>query len=136
MREKTTHIVIHCSATPPDMDIGAKRIRKWHLDNGWSDIGYHYVIRRNGAIENGRHPDAKGAHVKGYNSTSLGICLVGGVDKHQNAENNFTAYQFDALKELLKTVWRMYPAVQIVGHRDLDNKKECPSFDVEEWLES
>jgi N-acetylmuramoyl-L-alanine amidase len=135
MRTRTSHIVVHCAATPPDMDIGAKTIREWHTDpkpkgRGWSDIGYHYVIRRNGNIENGRHPDAKGAHVKGFNSQSVGICLIGGVNNSGKAENNFTAAQFKTLDRLLVVVSKMYPHAVVVGHRDLDPNKECPSFDV------
>ena len=75
------YITIHCSATRAEQNITEEDIRKWHLDRGWSDIGYHCVIRRNGMIEFGRPLDVCGAHVKGYNHNSIGICLVGGIDR-------------------------------------------------------
>ena len=71
-------IVIHCSYTPPSMDIGVREIYDWHVnDNGWKDIGYHYVIRRNGNIEIGRPEHTPGAHVAGHNHNTIGLCLVG-----------------------------------------------------------
>ena len=77
------HIIVHCSYTPPSMDIGAETIREWHTlpkpkGRGWSDIGYHWVIRRNGTVEAGRSEERAGAHAKGYNQDSIGICLIGG----------------------------------------------------------
>jgi N-acetyl-anhydromuramyl-L-alanine amidase AmpD len=79
MRNKPSKIILHSSDTPPSMDIGVAEIRQWHLERGFRDIGYHYVIRRNGIVELGRHEDIKGAHCKdgGGNNDSLGICLVG-----------------------------------------------------------
>ena len=128
-------IVVHCSVTPPDMDIDANTIRDWHVnDNGWSDIGYHYVIKRNGDIEKGRPDHISGAHVKGHNEGSLGICLVGGVDKDNNADCNFTQNQFYSLESLLARLKSEYNNPEIKGHRDLDNGKACPSFDVESFL--
>ena len=72
------------------MDIGVKEIRKWHVDeNKWSDIGYHDVIRRNGAIETGRPLEKPGAHAKGHNQNAIGICLVGGKADDGGPEFNF-----------------------------------------------
>lgn len=128
-------IVVHCSATPPDMDIDTNTIRDWHVNgNGWSDIGYHYVIKRNGDIEKGRPDHISGAHVKGHNKGSLGICLVGGVDKDNNADCNFTQNQFYALEVLLSRLKDDHNNPKIVGHRDLDNGKACPSFDVQSFM--
>src|SRR3546814_13006463 len=68
-------IILHCSYTPPSMDIGAAVIKGWHVDgNGWTDIGYHFVLRRNGAVEEGRPLDVVGAHAKNFNGRSIGIC--------------------------------------------------------------
>lgn len=133
-RTKTNYIVIHCAATPPHMDIGAKEIKQWHLQRGFQDIGYHEVIRRDGKIDHGREPDEVGAHVKGHNSESVGLCLVGGVDKKNRPENNFTPEQFKTLKRLLRFYMAKYPKAMIIGHRDLDSGKACPSFDVQDWL--
>lgn len=133
-RKKTDYIVIHCSATRPEMNIGVNEIDQWHKDRGFSMIGYADVIRRNGTIEQGRDINAVGAHVKGYNDISVGICLVGGVDKKNRAENNFTSEQFKALKSLLRFYKVKFPKAMIIGHNELDRNKDCPSFNVQEWL--
>jgi N-acetylmuramoyl-L-alanine amidase len=135
-RRKTDYIVIHCAATPASMDIGAKEIREWHKKRGWRDIGYHYVIRRNGQTEFGRPEDVQGAHAVGYNMVSIGICLVGGVaDDKKTAVANFTDAQWESLGHLIEELRARYPRAKVVGHRDLDKKKECPSFDVALWLQ-
>lgn len=133
-RTKTDLIIVHCSATPAGMDIGAKEIDRWHREKGWLKIGYHFVIRRDGTIEPGRDIDEVGAHAEGYNGRSVGICLVGGVaidGKH--SENNFTPAQFASLAKLLKSCLISYPDAKIIGHREVA-PKDCPSFDVQEWL--
>lgn len=135
-RPRTDFIVVHCAATKPTMDIGVREIRQWHVTKGWLDIGYHFVIRRNGTVEDGRPNDVIGSHVKDYNSRSLGICLVGGIDASGNPEANFTEAQMASLSLLLKATKRQYPEAKIVGHRDLDSGKACPSFDVGNWLET
>lgn len=127
-------IVVHCAATNPNMDIGAAEIRKWHTDKGWDDIGYHNVIRRNGTLEHGRDLAISGAHAKGYNQFSIGVCLVGGVDIENNPTDNFTDEQYTTLRGYLDTMLDAFPNSEIVGHRDLPGvSKACPSFDVKEW---
>lgn len=135
MRHRTDFIVVHCSATPPGLDIGRLEIDQWHKDLGWSGIGYHYVIRRDGTLEKGRNIDAVGAHVKYYNKRSVGICLVGGVDGvGGKAENNFTQEQFRMLKNVINDCLDLYPNAIVQGHRDFPKvAKDCPSFDVKEW---
>lgn len=136
-RKVTKFIAIHCAATPPSADIGAKEIRQWHRAKGWIDIGYHFVIRRNGRVEKGRPEDVVGAHVEGHNSNSIGICLVGGVKEGApgKAQNNFTPAQFAALAELLRDLKTRYPQAEVRGHRDFVGvRKSCPSFDVRQWL--
>ena len=136
-------LVIHCSATKASMDIGAKEIRKWHTKPkskggpGWSDIGYHYVIRRDGSTEDGRPNQRAGAHAKGHNRTSIGICLVGGVDEQNNPETNFTIEQRKSLRALVNFLKQTYSIddSQIFGHRDFPGvAKACPCFDVDRWL--
>lgn len=135
-------IIIHCSATPPSMDVGVKEIRQWHLERGWSDIGYHFVIRRDGTIEEGRPVAIKGAHcaAKGGNTGSIGICMVGGVRKSGTkliTENNFTGKQWLAIDALIKRLLREYPAIDtLLGHRDLESRKDCPSFSVRDAAEN
>ncbi len=132
------YLVVHCSATKEDMDIGADEIRRWHRQRGWLDIGYHKVIRRDGTIEDGRPDDVPGAHARGFNERSLGFVLVGGVESDgKTAESNFTHAQWEALEGLLREYSERYPEAEILGHRDLPNvNKACPSFDVPEWWAS
>ncbi len=133
-RKQTDFIVVHCSATKVSADIGAKEIKQWHIDKGWSDIGYHFVIRRNGTLETGRPIENVGAHVAGYNHNSIGICLVGGIDSKGHAQANFTNAQYSRLRELLKTLLSKYPTAIINGHRDFPGvSKDCPCFDVADW---
>ena len=139
VREFTKYIVVHCSATRPSMDIGKTDIDRWHRAKSWLAIGYHYVIKRDGTIEEGRPDNVMGAHVSGHNSHSVGICLIGGVDEHDinKAENNFTDEQFESLQELLTGLQEKYPEAVIQGHRDFTGvKKDCPSFDVKDWMVS
>ncbi len=134
-RKSTKYIVIHCAATKPTMDIGVREIRQWHQQQGWLDVGYHFVIRRNGVIEEGRPLDVVGSHVKGFNSDSLGICMAGGIDATGKPAENFTPQQWAALDGLVfKLKAEHYPDAQVCGHRDLDSGKACPSFSVQEWL--
>lgn len=74
---KINKIVVHYTASPDYLDVGRKEIRQWHLDRGFSDIGYHFVVRRNGTIEAGRPVEQIGAHVKGRNSDTIGVVWVG-----------------------------------------------------------
>lgn len=129
------YIAVHCSATKASMDIGAKEIRKWHVEERkWSDIGYHFVIRRDGTLEFGRPLERAGSHVKNYNTTSIGICMVGGIDAQGKAENNFTEAQFERLRLLLSNLTAQFPAAEVKGHRDFPGvHKDCPCFDVKKW---
>lgn len=134
-RKTTTNIIVHCSATRPSQDIGAKTIDEWHRQQGYLSIGYHYVIRRNGVLEPGRPFGEVGAHTQGYNATSIGICLVGGVTEKntKKAEDNFTPDQMETLRNLLENLKHQYPEAAIIGHRDANPKKACPSFNAKAW---
>mgnify|MGYP001137584974 CR=1 FL=1 len=124
-------LIIHCSATKPSQDIGAAEIRKWHLDRGFADIGYHYVIRRDGKVERGRKEERAGAHCEGWNARSLGVCLVGGVNDKGQPEDNFTPEQWSALDGLVRDILKRHPTIKrVIGHRDTGARKACPSFDV------
>lgn len=130
---KIDMIIIHCSATPPNMLIGADSIREWHLKRGFKDIGYSDVIKRDGTEEEGRPLNQAGAHTKGYNKHSIGICMVGGVDENGKPDNNFTDKQWRSLERLIRYYKAQYPKATIHGHNEFANKA-CPSFDVQEWL--
>lgn len=136
-RKDTNTIIIHCADTPPGMDIGVKEIAEWHRRRGYLEIGYHYVIRRDGTIQTGRALDEIGAHALGHNKDSIGICLAGGRGQGKEAENNFTAEQFIQLKRLLAALRNAYPGInKIIGHNEVNPDKACPSFNVQEWLKT
>ncbi len=126
-------IIVHCSATPPDMDIGATEINDWHLARGWNGIGYHYVIRRNGVIEKGRDIDQAGAHCSKQNAQSIGICYVGGVCENGTPEDNRTQAQKDSLKRLVASLLLVFGDMEVCGHNEFSSKA-CPSFDVKQEL--
>ena len=121
-------IVVHCSDSPQGRGDTASTVHRWHVENGWSGIGYHAVILENGTIEQGRPEYWKGAHVGRFNAGSLGVCLIG-ID-------SFTAEQYDALYEYLADACERHPRAVVYGHRDLDSRKNCPGFDVAKWLET
>lgn len=123
-------IIVHCSATPESRDVSVDEIRDWHVNgNGWSDIGYHWVITLDGSIEKGRHESRSGAHAKGHNSRSIGVCYVGGVDSAMKPKDTRTDAQKEALHCLLIDLLKRYPNAEIIGHRDVSSKA-CPSFDA------
>ena len=136
MRQETSYIVIHCSQTRPSQKIGAKEIDRWHREKGWLKIGYGVVIKRDGTIEQGREDDEVQAAVKGYNHTSFNLCLIGGAKEEdwKIEDDNFTGEQFESLKKELTGLVQKYPDARIVGQRELDDKKFCPSFDVRDYL--
>ncbi len=128
-------LVVHASATPETMDIGVEEIRQWHRQRGWLDVGYHKIIRRDGTVEDGRPLDVPGAHARGFNSRSLGICLIGGVESDKKTpESNYTHDQWNALELLITDLKGMFPDAEVLGHRDLPHvSKACPCFDTKEW---
>ncbi|MDX2086053.1 MAG: peptidoglycan-binding domain-containing protein [Candidatus Melainabacteria bacterium] len=135
MRKKTDYIVIHCSDTPPSMDIGAKEIDRWHRSKGWFRIGYHFVIRRDGTVELGRELNEVGAHTLHYNDRSVGVCLVGGMQEdRKKSENNFTQAQWETLDKLIGELEQQFPQAKVLGHRDLNRGRDCPCFDVQNWM--
>lgn len=128
-------IVIHCSDTPPNQDIGAAEIDQWHKARGWAGIGYNYVIRRDGKLESGRPEGAKLAHAAGYNQDSIAICLVGGKGESGGPTANYEPAQLASLKTAIDWFHLKYPLAEIMGHRDLPGVlKDCPCFNVKHWL--
>jgi len=116
----------------PDQTSSAAQIDTWHRkDNHWKfGIGYHYVVRRNGEIEPGRPEWMIGAHCLNHNAHSIGICYEGGLNARGQPEDTRTAEQKAALRWLLRQLHRAYPHALIVGHHDLDPKKDCPVYNV------
>jgi N-acetylmuramoyl-L-alanine amidase len=125
-----TEIVIHCTATPEGRDVTAADVRAWHKAQGWSDIGYHYLVRLDGMVEPGRPEAMVGAHVIGHNTGTLGVCYAGGVDAKFAPKDTRTPEQEDALEAVCRALIAKYPSIKKVsGHRDYA-PKACPSFDV------
>lgn len=130
-----TSIAVHCAYTPPQMDIGAAEIARWHRARGFSDIGYHFVIRRQGQVETGRALERPGAHVAGRNAHSIGVCLAGGKAADADLPDmNFSGAQLAALRALLFELRQRFPHAEILGHCDYPRvSKPCPCFDVRAW---
>ena len=127
------YIIIHCSATKSGQNFHASDIDRWHRERGWDGIGYHRVIDLDGIIEKGRDVSKPGAHCKGHNSDSIGICYIGGLDKNGNPADTRTAAQKESLLEIIKHYKKLYPNAKVVGHRDMPNvHKACPCFNAKE----
>ena len=127
--ENIKFLVVNCSDSEDSNNLSAFDIHKMHLNFGWDGIGYHKVINRSGKIENGRPEYWIGAHVKGKNRISLGVCLIG--------RHKFTKKQFISLEQVLKKWKILHPNAKIVGHRDAGNtSKSCPNFDVISWAKN
>ena len=123
-------IIVHCSATPEGKDFTVADIKRWHLARGFSDIGYHYVIYRDGSIHIGRDESIIGAHCTGHNTNSIGVCYIGGcVSNGKTPKDTRTTQQKQSLVKLLKELKTKYPQASIHSHRDFANKA-CPSFDA------
>lgn len=124
-------IIVHCSATKEGQDFTTADIKRWHLARGFSDIGYHYVIYRDGSVHTGRNVNTSGAHCTGHNAHSIGVCYIGGLDKNGKPKDTRTDAQKDALLKLLKQLKQLYPKATIYPHCKFANKA-CPCFKPEE----
>lgn len=123
-------LIVHCSATPEGKDYSVDTIRQWHLQRGFSDIGYHYVVYRDGSIHIGRDESIIGAHCTGHNTNSIGICYIGGcASDGKTPKDTRTTEQKQSLVKLLKELKTKYPQASIHSHKDFTNKA-CPSFDA------
>lgn len=135
-KRRIDEIVVHCTASKPNVDLNVADVRKMHKKQGWSDIGYHYLIRLDGRIENGRDVDTIGAHVEGHNAHTIGVCYVGGLDKNGNPYDTRTENQKASLLSLLIDLKKLYPKAVIKGHRDYPKvNKACPCFNaIQEYI--
>ena len=131
-----TEIIVHCTGTVPSNSTTVEAVRNYHVKhNGWSDIGYHYLVYFDGTIHAGRPIDIKGAHTSYHNEGTVGICYVGGLDANKKACDTRTPQQKDALRELVAALKVRFPTIKKVrGHRDYANKA-CPCFDAQGELE-
>lgn len=124
-------IIIHCTDTPEDRHVSVEDITQWHKEKGYNTIGYHYVVYLDGSIHIGRPVDKKGAHCKGHNAKSIGVCYVGGRDAKGSYSDTRTEAQKEALLSLIKKLLAKYPNAKVYGHRDFA-AKACPCFDAKE----
>lgn len=126
--DKINTIIIHHSETDVHGHDDIEVIRVWHKAKGWSDVGYHYFIRKDGLAQKGRDLDVVGAHCKGKNSSSLGICLSG--------DTRFTEKQFLSLAFRIKLMEKILGrSLKVEAHSKYNENKECPKFDVEAFKE-
>lgn len=131
MSFKPTRVILHCAATPDYPEdskrydlFGATDIDAWHKARGWSGCGYHFVIRRTGVIEKGRPLDRKGAHTRGHNHDSVGVCWVG---------TRWPTYrQVKAMIKLHRQIARSLkiPVTKWFGHNEFTKSKTCPGFSM------
>lgn len=135
-------IIVHCSATRPEWMRDAKtsakvaEIRRWHVqDRGWSDIGYHYVIDRDGTVAKGRPIEKTGAHTQGKNTGTIGVCLIGGFGSAatDKFEEHYSWQQHKALAALLVDLRNQFPAIAKVSGHNQYAQKACPGFNVPSW---
>lgn len=141
-RHPVNEIIVHCSATGPAWMQGARtsakvaEIRRWHTQqNGWKDIGYHWIIDRDGTVQPGRKETEIGAHVAGRNSGTIGICLIGGGSSKETDrfEQHFTRQQDEAIRRLIEQIKGRTRIQKISGHNEYA-AKACPGFNVSKWL--
>ena len=133
-REETNLIIIHGSLTKPNDDDGVEFMRSLHMRQGCVDVGYHYVIRRNGITELGRPIHAIGNHSKGRDHDSIGICLIGGGNVKREAKSpDYTSSQMTSLSLLVCTLVRIYPEADVCGHNRTDTSSLCPVFNIADW---
>ena len=123
-------IIIHCSATLPGQRVDVETITRWHKQRGFKTIGYHFFIDRSGTIHAGRPLEQQGAHCKGQNARSIGICYEGGLNKEGKPYDTRTILQRIAMKELVAQLQERFTEATVHGHREFANKA-CPCFDVQ-----
>lgn len=126
---KIKYLVVHCTASPQTTTIDS--IKNHWKTIGWKQVGYHKIVKPNGEVVTLAHDDVITNGVKGYNSESLHVSYIGGIDSRLQPIDNRTQGQKDAISQVLHEWRRLYPGAIIQGHRDFPNvNKACPSFDA------
>ncbi len=130
-------IVIHCSATREDRCLTEYDLESDHKRRGFTTTGYHFYIRKNGDIKSTRPVALPGAHARGYNAHSIGICYEGGLDSTGRPKDTRTPWQQHSLRVLVKTLLRDYPGSRVKGHRDLSpDLNGNGEIEPEEWIKA
>lgn len=123
-------IVIHCSATREDRRYVLSQLDRDHRARGFHGIGYHFYITMEGRIYLTRSMDIPGAHARGYNYRSIGICYEGGLDPQGRPKDTRTPSQRESMRRLVDRLHYLYGKVRVMGHTELNPYKACPCFDV------
>lgn len=131
-KRKINDIILHCSATQEGKSFTVEDIRKWHKAQGWSDIGYHYLIYLDGSIHKGRDESISGAHCENHNSNSIGVCYIGGVDKNGKPKDTRNKEQKQAQHKLIQELLDKYNLTlnNVHCHNQYSNKA-CPSHSID-----
>ena len=130
-------IVIHCSATREDKEFTEHDLETCHRRRGFNGTGYHFYIRKNGYIVSTRALDRIGAHAKGYNAHSIGICYEGGLDTQGHPKDTRTEWQRHSLRVLVLTLLKDFPGARVCGHRDLSPDLDHDGeIEPEEWIKA
>lgn len=133
-RTKTNEIILHCAATKEGIDYKAADIKKWHLNQGWSDIGYHYIIDLNGTVEKGREESLVGSHCINHNSNSVGVCYIGGCDVNNKPKDTRTNKQKESMYKLVDNLmWKYGLTIEQVHCHNEYAAKACPSFKIDQF---
>ena len=137
MMRKIDLIVIHCSATRADRSLTPDDLEMQHRRRGFNGTGYHYYIRKDGTVHLTRPIERIGAHVKGFNSNSVGICYEGGLDAHGCPADTRTPEQRAALRLLVHQLLETFPGSRVCGHRDLSpDRYGNGEIEPEEWIKA
>lgn len=137
------YLIVHCTATPPSMDVKGDDIRAWHKARGWKQVGYSDLIHLDGTVENLVPYDDNNVVEEdeitngaiGYNGISRHVCLVGGIDTNGNPEDNFTDAQKNSLVTYISNFKLLHPDCAVIGHNEVA-AKACPSFNVQEFMKN
>lgn len=134
-KRKINNIILHCSATPEGRDVTVDTIRTWHKNQGWNDIGYHYIVTLDGVIHTGRDIHVAGAHTTGHNANSIGIVYVGGLmTDGKTAKDTRTSQQREALKGIVRDLMALYNlSLKNVHCHNEYAAKACPSFKIDNF---
>ena len=128
-------LVIHCSATKENQPFALQALESSHRKRGFYGIGYHYYIRQSGEVINTRPLSRIGAHAKGYNRNSIGICYEGELDKDGNPKDTRTPEQRSALRKLVNELLIRFPNSKVCGHRDLSTDlNHNGKIESDEWM--
>lgn len=128
---KITEIIVHCTSTMANPNVHVDVVNEWHKNRGFDCIGYHYLINTRGQIEIGRPLEMIGAHCRGHNANSIGICYVGGCDYDGRHMDTRTKEQKESMRILIDFLRAVYGKIPVHGHNYYNKQKDCPCFDAD-----